>query len=241
MKLRCAIVDDEPLSIDVLQGYLSKIPNIEVVATFNDPLNVFDFLNKNEVDFLLLDIEMPNLSGIDLVKSLVNPPLVIIISAHKNYALEGFELNVVDYLLKPISLSRLTKSIGKLVEIYSSKSTINQPALSGSEYFFLKENKRMVRVNFDEILFIEGMKDYVKVVTLEKTVVSKANLVDMEELLAKKNFLRVHKSFIVSLAKIDAYSSSVIEIDHFEIPIGRSFKDEALAGLNRISDSVNLL
>lgn len=241
MKLRCVIVDDEPLSIDVLQGYLDKMPNIDVVATFNDPLVVFDFLNKNEVDFLLLDIEMPNLSGIDLIKSLINPPLVIITSANKNYALEGYELNVVDYLLKPISLSRLTKSIGKLMDINSNKPVINQSIQSGSEYVFLKENKRMVRINFDEILFIEGMKDYVKVITREKTVISKTNLSNMEELLMGKSFLRVHKSFIISLANVDAFSCSVIEIDHFEVPIGRSFKERAMVVLNQISDTVNLL
>ncbi len=238
MKLRCAIVDDESLSIDILQGYLARIPNVEVVATFNDPISVIDFLNENEVDFLFLDIEMPNLSGIDLLKSLVEPPLVIITSANKNYALEGYELDVVDYLLKPISLKRLVRSISKISEIISAK--INQVSISSEEYIFLKENKRMVRVNFADILFVEGMKDYVKVVTRDKTVVSKQSLSCLEDILANRNFVRVHKSFIVSLDHVDAFSNSFIEIGLFEIPIGRSHKDKALEQLGLISDSEKL-
>lgn len=234
MKLRCAIVDDESLSIDILQGYLCRIPNIEVVATFNDPISVVDFLNENQVDFLFLDIEMPNLSGIDLLRSLVDPPLVIITSANKNYALEGYELDVVDYLLKPISLKRLLRSVSKISDIVSAKSA---PTASPSdEFIFLKENKRMVRVNFRDILFVEGMKDYVKVVTRDKTVISKQNLSSIEVLLADKNFVRVHKSYIVSLDHIDAYSCSFIEIGLFEIPIGRSHKDKAMEQLGLISD-----
>lgn len=238
MKLRCAIVDDESLSIDILQGYLARIPNVEVVATFNDPISVIDFLNENEVDFLFLDIEMPNLSGIDLLKSLVEPPLVIITSANKNYALEGYELDVVDYLLKPISLKRLVRSISKISEIISAK--INQVSISSEEYIFLKENKRMVRVNFADILFVEGMKDYVKVVTRDKTVVSKQSLSCLEDILANRNFVRVHKSFIVSLDHVDAFSNSFIEIGLFEIPIGRSHKEKALEQLGLISDSEKL-
>ena len=240
MKLRCAIVDDESLSIDVLQGYLNKMPNIEVVSTFNDPLSVFDFLSNNKVDFLFLDIEMPNLSGIELIKSLDNPPLVIIISANKNYALEGHELNVVDYLLKPISFSRLVKSVGRMTDKLGSKYVFNSDDQLECDYVFLKEGKRMVRVNFDEILFVEGMKDYVKIVTLGKTVISKTNLVDMEEILGSDRFLRVHKSFIISLAKVDAFSCSDIEIGQAVIPIGRSFKQNTTAVLNRISESANI-
>ena len=234
MRLRCAIVDDESLSIDILQGYLCRIPNIEVVATFNDPFTVVDFLNENQIDFLFLDIEMPNLSGIDLLKSLVDPPLVIITSANKNYALEGYELDVVDYLLKPISLTRLIRSVSKISEIISNRST---PVISPSdEFIFLKENKRMVRVNFRDILFVEGMKDYVKVVTRDKTVISKQNLSSIEELLANRNFVRVHKSYIVSLDHIDAYSCSFIEIGMFEIPIGRSHKERAMELLGQIGE-----
>jgi DNA-binding LytR/AlgR family response regulator len=235
MILRCAIVDDEPLSIDILRGYLSNMKNIEVVATFNDPLSVVDFVNENNIDFLFLDIEMPNLSGIDLLKSLVDPPLVIITSANKNYAIDCFELDVVDYLLKPITLKRLLKSISKLSEVVSSRSP--QSIQTGDDYIFLKENKRMVKVNFHDILFVEGMKDYVKVVTREKAVVSKLSMTAIEDLLYKYNFLRVHKSFIVSLNHVDAFSSSDIEIGLFKIPIGRSYKEQALSKLGDLSET----
>jgi DNA-binding LytR/AlgR family response regulator len=236
MKLRCVIVDDEPLSIEVMEGFLKKIPNIEVVSTFNDAISVFDFIKENEVDFLFLDIEMPNLTGIDFLKSLQNPPLVIITSANKNYAIEGYELNVVDYLLKPLTFERVIKAINKLSEIFISTHN-KHPNADSPDYIFLKENKRMVKVNYDEILFVESIKDYVKVVTREKTVVTKQNLSNLEQVLNQNDFLRVHKSFIISLKNVDAFSSTIIEIGLFEIPIGRMYKDETLKRLGEVIDT----
>ncbi|PKP36133.1 MAG: DNA-binding response regulator [Bacteroidetes bacterium HGW-Bacteroidetes-15] len=234
MKLRCAIVDDEPLAIEVMEGFLKKIPNIEVVSTFNNAISVIDFIKNNRVDFLFLDIEMPNLSGIELLKSLQNPPLVIITSANKNYAIEGYELSVVDYLLKPLTFERVIKAINKLSDIIVSTTHDHDKI---PDYIFLKENKRMVKVNLDDILFVESMKDYVKVVTRDKTVVTKQNLSDFEKILNPKDFVRVHKSFIIPLSKVDAFSTTMIEIGLFEVPIGRSYKDEALKHLGEISDT----
>ncbi|BDX36674.1 DNA-binding response regulator [Tenuifilaceae bacterium CYCD] len=233
MKLRCVIVDDEPLSIEVMEGYLKKIPNIEVIATFNDAISVMSILSEQDVDLLFLDIEMPKLSGIDFLRTLANPPMVIITSANKNYAIEGYELNVVDYLLKPITLERVVRGVNKVIEKKSKKA---QPQQDTEDYIFLKENKKMVRLNLNSILYLESVKDYVKVVTKNKTVVTKQNLGYFEQILNPSDFIRVHRSFMVAVKNIDAFSSSSVEIGSLEIPFGRLYKDEALKRLGNSFD-----
>ncbi|KAB2872079.1 MAG: response regulator transcription factor [Bacteroidales bacterium] len=236
MKLRCVIVDDEPLSIEVMEGYLKKIPNIEVVATFNDAISVMSILSEQDIDFLFLDIEMPKLSGIDFLRSISNPPMVIITSANKNYALDGYELNVVDYLLKPITLERVIRAVNKIIE-KKSKKTIKPTPQEGTDYIFLKENKKMIRLVLSDIQYIESIKDYVKVVTENKTVVTKQNLSHFEQILDPSEFVRVHRSFIVAIRHIDAFTSASVEIGKLEIPIGRLYKDEALKRLGNFDDT----
>jgi len=226
----------EPLSIEVLEGYLKKIPNVEVVARFNDAISAMGTLNEFEVDFLFLDIEMPKISGIDFLRTISNPPMVVITSANKNYAIEGFELNVVDYLLKPITLERVVRAINKIID-KKSKKTTQSSTTDSSEYIFLKENKKMIRLNVADILYFESIKDYVKVVTPSKTVVTKQNLSYFEQSLNSQEFVRVHRSFIVSIKHIDAFTSSSVEIGKVEIPIGRLYKDEALRRLGNFDDS----
>ncbi len=230
MKLRCVIVDDEPLSVEVMEGYLKKIPGISIVATFNDAMSAMSVLGEEEIDLLFLDIEMPRLSGIDFLRTLANPPMVIITSANRNYAIEGFDLNVVDYLLKPITLERLVRGVNKAIEKKSKKHTALVLA-DTDDCIFLKENKRMVRLNIQSILYLESIKDYVKVVTATRTVVTKQNLSYFEQILNPNLFIRVHRSFIVAVNNIEAFSSSSIEIGGQEIPFGRLYKDEALKRL----------
>lgn len=234
MKLKCVIVDDEPLSIEVLEGYLKKIPNIEVIARFNDAISTMSTLSECDVDILFLDIEMPKISGIDFLRTISNPPMVVITSANKNYAIDGYELNVVDYLLKPITLDRVVRAVNKVIE-KKSKKPVQIP--DTSEFIFLKENKKMIRLNVSDILYLESVKDYVKVVTSGKTVVTKQNLSYFEQSLDSSEFLRVHRSFMVSVKHIDAYTSSSIEIGKIEIPIGRLYKDEALRKLCSFDDA----
>lgn len=236
MKLRCVIVDDEPLSIEVMEGYLKKIPNIEVVATFNDAISVMSILSEQDIDFLFLDIEMPKLSGIDFLRSISNPPMVIITSANKNYALDGYELNVVDYLLKPITLERVIRAVNKIIE-KKSKKTIKPTPQESTDYIFLKENKKMIRLVLSDIQYIESIKDYVKVVTENKTVVTKQNLSHFEQILDPSEFVRVHRSFIVAIRHIDAFTSASVEIGKLEVPIGRLYKDEALKRLGNFDDT----
>jgi DNA-binding LytR/AlgR family response regulator len=234
--LSCAIVDDEPLSVEILEGLLKRIPTIEVVATFNDALSVLDKLSELDVDFLFLDIEMPNLSGIDLLKSLPHPPLTIITSANKNYAIDGFELNVVDYLLKPLTFERVLKAINKVIELKSTKSH-HSISIDPDNYIYLKENKKMVRVRISDIKYLESIKDYVKVVTQGKIVITKQNLSHFEKSLDSENFIRIHRSFIVGVKHIDAYSCSSVEIGTLEIPIGRLYKDQTLKRIGDIIDN----
>ncbi len=238
MKLQCVIVDDEPLAITIIEGYLKKIPYIEIVGKFDNAIPVYEFLKENVVDLLFLDIEMPNITGIDFLKSLSSPPSVIFTTANKNYAIEGFDLNVVDYILKPITFERLFKAVNRVYENVNREKKTEKP--ESNEFLYLKENKKMVKVYFKNILYFESIKDYVKVVTLCKTVITKQQLSYFESSLNNSKFLRIHRSFIVATDKIDAYSLSGIDIGDTELPIGRKYKEtviEALGNLNNIKNN----
>lgn len=235
MKLRCIIVDDEPLALTIIEGHLKKIPYIEIIEKFDNAIPVYEFLKNNEIDLLFLDIEMPNLTGIDFLKSLSSPPKVILTTANKNYALEGFDLNVEDYILKPITFERLYKAINRVHENISDDNNLAKP--DSEEFIYLKENKKMVKVYLKNILYLESIKDYVKIVSLRKTVTTKQLLSHFESTL-NDNFLRIHRSFIVALDKIDAYSLSGIDINNTELPIGRKYKEsviETLESLRKIN------
>ncbi|NOQ28285.1 MAG: response regulator [Bacteroidales bacterium] len=232
MKFRCVIVDDEPLALSIIEGHLQKIPYIEIIGKFDNAIPVYEFLKNNSVDLLFLDIEMPNLTGIDFLKSLTTrPPAVILTTANKNYAIEGFELNVKDYILKPITFERLFKAVSRVYENFNSEKKL--PEKDSSEFLYLKENKKMVKVSIKNILYVESVKDYVKVVTLRKTVITKQQISYFESIL-NSNFIRIHRSFIVALDKIEAYSFSGIDINSTELPIGRKYKDTVIKTLETI-------
>lgn len=239
MKLKCVIVDDEPLALTIIEGYLKKIPFIEILAKFESAIPVYEFLKQTKVDLLFLDIEMPNLTGVDFIKTLPSHPFVIFTTANKNYAIEGFNLNVDDYLLKPLTFERLLVAVNRIAE---KKSALEKTEITddNNDYLYLKENKKMVKVNLSDVLFFESNKDYVKVVTSCKTVVTKQHLSFFEDKLNTKDFLRIHRSFIIALNKIDAYSHSSIEIGKTELPIGRLYKDSVFEVLSKISKQDNL-
>ena len=231
MSLRCVVVDDEPLAITIIEGFLKKIPYIEVVGKFDNAIPVFRFLKENKVDIIFLDIEMPGLTGVDFVKTLSNPPSIIFITANKNYAIEGFDLNIDDFLLKPISFERLLKSVNRIIEKKSKKTKES----TETNFLYLKENKKMVKVYLKNILYLESIKDYVKVITVCKTVVTKQPLSYFESILSPVQFLRIHRSFIVAVNKIDAYSLSGIDIGNIELPIGRKYKEPVIQRLDQLS------
>lgn len=239
MKLKCIIVDDEPLSLKVIEGHLKKIPYIKVIKAFQSAIPVYEFIADNPVDLIFLDIEMPGLTGIDFIKSLKEKPAIVITSAKREYAIEGFDLDVDDYLVKPLTFERLLKSVNKVAEgKISSKKTVSQNNRD-NDYIYLKENKRMAKVYLKNIIYLERLKDYIRVVRTCKTLITKLQLNYFEEILGNNDFIRIHRSFIIAKNKIDAYSSSTIELGDTELPIGRKYKDvvlEKLSKLNIIKD-----
>ncbi|MBL6446983.1 response regulator transcription factor [Fulvivirga sp. 29W222] len=234
MKIRCIIVDDEPLAIEVIESYIARLENIEIVAKCSNALKAFDILKKEPVDLIFLDIQMPKLTGLDFVKTLQNPPKVIITTAYRDYALEGYELNVVDYLLKPISFERFLKAVSRVyhTDISHGASEISNDIESEEAYIFLKADKKMVKVQLRDILYIESLKDYVRIKTCDKEVITHQKISYLEEKLPEECFLRIHRSFIVAVKKIETYSATSIEVPGKELPIGRLYKDQVLESLN---------
>lgn len=229
MKTNCLIVDDEPLARELIRNYIQKLDNFEIVAECGDAMKALEALRNHKVDLMFMDIEMPQITGIEFLKTLKHPPQVIITTAYREYALEGFELDVIDYLLKPITFERFLKAVNKYFQTATDPlgSVENySPANNNDEAFiYVKENKKVLKVHLNEILYIEGLSEYVKIHTTEKRIVTKASMTSMEEKLPDNDFIRIHKSYIVSLRKIEAFTSTSIEIHGKELPIGRSFKN----------------
>ncbi|HAA12687.1 MAG TPA: DNA-binding response regulator [Cytophagales bacterium] len=239
MSLRCIIVDDEPLAREVIEAYCDRLDHLEIVASVTNAMEAFGALQEHApVDVLFLDIQMPKLTGIDFLKSLHHKPKVIFTTAYRDYALEGYDLDVVDYLLKPIAFDRFLKAVGKVLPSQPATSAaINDPdltpnsAVGEAPYMFLKADKKMVKLYLHEIGFIESLKDYVRVFTPDKVVVSHQTLTYLEEKLPKDQFLRVHKSYLVNLSQVNAYSATTLDILDQEVPIGRSHKAEVMERL----------
>jgi len=236
MNINCIIVDDEPLAIEVLTAYIERIEIISLEKSFRNAISAFEFLQVNTVDLVFLDIQMPKLTGINLLKTLTNPPKVIFTTAYREYALEGFELEAVDYLLKPIPFERFLKAVNKYLDNNTNQYSSQDVSGANDPFIYFKVDKKMVKVRLSEILYIESIKDYVKVATENKEIVTHQKISYMELKLSDEKFIRVHRSFIVSKDKIDAYSASEIEIGKHHIPIGRNYKHEVLQklGVNQI-------
>lgn len=221
--LTCIIVDDEPLAQKVIENYLQQVPFIQLISKFDNALDALQCIKGQRVDLMFLDISMPFISGIDFIKSLKNPPKIILTTAHKEFAIESYELNVLDYLLKPISFERFLKAIDKL-EIHNSKDQRAEIGPAKDDAFiYVKHEKKNVKVLFSEILFIESLKDYIKIHTIHGTIVTQVSISAIEKRLPD-NFLRIHRSFIIAKDKITAYTQHDFEIQKHQIPIGRNFK-----------------
>lgn len=236
MKTKCLIVDDEPLARDLIRGHVEKLENFEIVAECSDAMKALNVLREKQVDLIFLDIQMPQITGTEFLKTLKHPPKVIITTAYREYALEGFELDVIDYLLKPITFERFLKAINKYyqmnqeeVQVFSGSSA---EKLADESFIYIKENKKVVKVHLSEIRYIEGLSEYVQVFTEKRKIITKTSMAQMEEKLTSDNFLRIHKSFIVSISKIEAFTANTIEIQGKELPIGRSYKNAVLSALN---------
>lgn len=233
MKLRCIVVDDEPLAVEKLSGYISKIPFLELQQTFLNGIDALQFLKDNTTDLLFLDIQMDDLTGIQLLEVLKNKPHVVITSAYSEYAIKGFELEVGDYLLKPISFERFLQSVNRIYDKISAKGkaeaapetekvhTSNNVA---PEYMFVKTEYRMQKVIFTDIHYIEGMKDYLRIVCPDKRIMTLTNFKNMLDMLPEEQFCRIHKSYIINLSKIQSIEKSHVVVLNERLPIGDSFR-----------------
>ncbi len=224
MTLTCVAIDDEPIAIEVLEEYISRTPNLELLKTFNDPFKAIDFIKDNKVQLLFLDIQMPQINGIQLLKSLPEPPLTIFTTAYSTYAIEGFNLDAVDFLLKPFEYDRFLKAVNKAGEYMSYKerpAEISNP----SSFIFVKSDYQIIKIDLSDISMIEGMDDYVKIFTSKKMILSNMTMKDILSKLPSPAFTRVHRSFIVSLGHIESVRNKRIKIGEKFIPVGDSFAD----------------
>jgi len=226
MKIKCVLVDDEPLAIKVLQNYFANFPEFEVVGTFNNSLEALDFVNNNAVDTLFLDINMPMMTGFELISLMENKPKVVITTAFREFAAESYDLEVLDYLVKPIPLPRFIKCINKITTEFSIKNNLKTEPPRMDSHIFIKVDKKMVKIHIDEILFIEGMKEYIKVVTIDKTYITHKLITSLSEELPSEQFLRIHKSFIIAIDKVKSIEGNRIQILSYTIPIGRNYSKD---------------
>ncbi|EJL65736.1 LytR/AlgR family response regulator transcription factor [Flavobacterium sp. CF136] len=226
MKIKCVLIDDEPLAIKVLQNYFTNFTDFEVIATFNNSLEALDFINSTPVDAVFLDINMPMMTGFELISLIENKTKVIITTAFREFAAESYDLDVLDYLVKPIPLPRFIKCINKITTEYNLKNNIKTEASKGDSHIFIKVDKKMMKINIEEILFVEGMKEYIKVVTPDKTYITHKSLTSLSEELPNDKFLRIHKSYVIALNKVKSIEGNRIQILNHIIPIGRNYSKE---------------
>lgn len=238
-KIKCLVIDDEHPARDVLEKHISGVEALELAGSCTNAVEALSFLQSNTVDLLFLDIQMPHILGTNFIRTLKNPPKVIFTTAYRKYAIEGFELNAVDYLLKPISFDRFLQAVNKIFELNLQGNTKNNLPENHTEpaqpFLYLRVDRKMIKVLFNDILYIEGLRDYIRIYTPSKTIVTKHLLSSLEEMLPSDAFLRIHRSYIISISKIDSFNSDTIEIAKKELPIGRLFKHDVSKLLNASS------
>ncbi len=233
------IVDDEPLAQDVLETYVEKVPELNLVKKCSNALQANEVLKNENIDLMFLDIQMPQLTGIDFLKTLSNPPLVIFTTAYDNYAIEGFELNALDYLLKPISLERFIKAVNKAMDQIElkKKEGIAESITTDSDYIFVKADKKLVKISYGDILYIEGLKDYVIIRMDTSRVITLQTMKSLEDKLPEGIFKRIHRSYIINLDKINAIIGNMVEIvekgQPKHLPIGKNYREELLEIINK--------
>jgi len=223
-QIKCIIVEDEPLAVDVLKEYISQIPHLSLVASLENAFEAIELLRTQEVDLMFLDIHLPRLKGLDFLKSLANPPKVIITTAYHQYAVQGYEHRVIDYLLKPIEFSRFLAAINKITNLPGSQTSQLGEVKSERPFRFFNSERKKVKVYLDEIIYIESLKEYVKIVTATQKLVVNVQIGTITKTLPG-NFIRIHRSFVVSLPRIDSYTSQSIVAGGCELPIGRMYRE----------------
>lgn len=229
--IKAIIVDDEPLAQDILETYLDKIPGIELVTKCNNAFEANDALSNNDIDLMFLDIQMPQLTGTEFLRGLTDPPVTIFTTAYPNYALDGFELNALDYLVKPISSDRFLQAANRAIKQIELKNKNKAGTITeeGPNFFYVKADKKLIRVNFDEIVYIEGLKDYVIIRMENDRVITLQTMKSLEEKLPSANFQRIHRSYIVNVDRIDALVGNSVEVTEKgktqNLPVGKSYRE----------------
>jgi DNA-binding LytR/AlgR family response regulator len=229
--IRCLIVDDEPPAREIIRRYVQEIPSLQLIGECANAIQVLTILQQQPIDLLFLDIRMPQLNGTDFIKTLKNPPKVIFTTAFSEYALEGYELDVVDYLMKPIRFDRFLKAVNKAYPLNNASAALKPVVTNTIEekknesFVYFRADRKMVKVMLDDILYIESMKDYIKVYTLQGVIITKQSISSVEAMLPGKLFVRTHRSFIVSINKIKSFTNELVEIDKTDIPIGKLFRN----------------
>ena len=233
--LRCIAIDDEPLALELLEDNISKVPFLKLVASFDSAVKAIPLLQEEQIDLMFLDIQMPGLTGLQFIQTLSQKPMIILITAYEKYALDGFNLDVLDYLLKPVSLDRFIKACGKANELYQLKNK-NNDITANAEYFFVNVDYSMLKVVTKDVKCVEGMKDYIKIhlASTTKPVVTRMSMKMIEELLTLPNFIRIHKSYIVSVSQITAIRKNSVFLGAMELPISELYKEavSSLTGKN---------
>ncbi|WP_242203803.1 LytR/AlgR family response regulator transcription factor [Aestuariivivens insulae] len=239
MKITCAIIDDEPLAIQVIEDHLKEFDNIEVTDTFSSPLKAFEVLQQSKPDVVFLDINMPQMTGFTFLQNLNYKPLIVVTTAYREYAVESFELDVTDYLVKPIPFNRFLKTINKIYQLKQLTTSTSESNLHQEPHIFLKVNKKLVKVYLTDIFYIESLKDYIKVITNLGDYVVHKSLTAITSELPSSNFIRVHRSYTVSISQVKALDGNTIEIADKKIPIGRMYLKEAKERIFNINDDNN--
>jgi DNA-binding LytR/AlgR family response regulator len=234
--VNCIIVDDEPIAREILESHLQKVAVVNVVATCKNAIEAFNQINSNQIDLIFLDINMPEISGLSFAKSINKNIKVIFTTAYREYAVDGFNLQAVDYLLKPISFERLLQAVNKYlgensVEINETSSEI---IIEKNDFIFVRADRKMVKINFSEIHFIESLSDYVKIQLQDNVIVTRETISNIEAKLPKSDFIRIHRSYIVSMASINSFTNEFIEINNKALPISRSYKKDVLFRLENV-------
>ena len=223
MKIKCVLIDDEPLAMKVLQNYFNNFADFEITGTFNNALEALEFINSNSVDAVFLDINMPMMTGFELIRLIEYKTKIIITTAFREFAAESYDLDVLDYLVKPIPLPRFIKCIHKIEADFNLKNNIKIEPHKIEPHIFIKVDKKMVKITIDEILFIEGMKEYIKVVTSNKTYITHKSLTSLSEEVPADRFIRIHKSYTIAIDKVKSIEGNRIQILSYTLPIGRNY------------------
>ena len=240
MKIKCIIIDDEPLAIKVIENHLQEFENIELIGKFNTAISAISTIDKGGIDVIFLDINMPKMSGLEFLKTLTKKPYIVITTAYREYAVESFDLDVFDYLVKPIPFGRFLKAINKISNRISlEKDKVSEILFKEDPYIFLKVDKKLMKIKLNDILFIESLKDYIKVKTTLGEYLVHKSMISIYEELPKENFLRIHRSFIIAINKISSIEGNSVEISNRRIPIGRNylqFAKQKILNTNGLTD-----